>query len=1493
MRRTAHKNNATNKGRSLVELLAVLMIIGIVTLALLPWMRQAIDRNKATKAYKDITMRAATLAVYVPLTIPPAADVPLDWPRGFDTNSEGLAYHYYKVSDDTFAIQVNGMSIPVCRYLSQMSFRNSSLIGTTENLPYDDDHIDFNLHRIVNPNGDGTPHLACQNGTMPLFYFHIDTQARQALGAAGGCEAGFYGDGNVCDACPCSPTQTTSAPRSATIRACYIIDRDAVRSISYATGRLTCQTGYVRDAATGCCVQCDVNEYWDAGHCRACPCGSTTIGAGHNSINDCMIEGTTSFEPLTCDASHGFIGLLDPAYGRTCCVRPDANACDTGYYSADGICVPCPCGSTTDGPGATSINECIQPTGTAQWSPLVCEPGYGRRQNEDGVLDSDGNRYCCAPDPSVAPCAPNNYNDGGICVPCPCSEGAGNQTWSDGNGDITSCHVFNKFSNISKVNPLTKQLQCVNNSVEVDGCCGCAPNFYWDEETQTCVPCPCGSNSPAHSVSIKQCREYGRQAHISWEPRVCAEGYELNTMTQCCEEREHECPCNGMHCNEQDPQCVNGCTLGNEWSKYNFPQMTCNEEYAMPDQNQNRCCVCKPNTYWDGEKCTPCPCGATSEANSFGVGACTYEGLKEWSGDGVSVCLEGYHLNSNTDGQMCCVKDTICPTGTYQQKVESKQHYGNRDGSSTTPGTGRGDTGGTGRYMEGTGPGVCRGANCGDRTAPAPEPEEDKYICKRCPCGTTTTPGNNATSIDDCNVLDESLYSQGIAVDTNGKPQLQDGNPVCLKDYQLQPVSIDNEVQQCCVYTLCQPASSACISGAKWKIALNKWATDNQLSFNQYCSLKNAENKTPDPTKKCSDGDIHTDSGEGCEATKVDKSISNDGYYICSTEPMNWYEAVSFCHGVSQKTGQRVSSALFNHKKISSYSKSGGDVGRGCGSEACVAVAIERRAAKIAQACKGATFVWTATEDSDCNAKAVNVPATGQWFQKLTLNSNVPKTHRSHRSGNIYALCRGECGVFSGFTEYEDDCYCLPGRKLSGNGKKCDACPQDRYSYADSKQCYACTGTSAVSLTIKDALSKLGVETEDEDARNRYIIGNLMTNPSGTKIEKLGKKTCLCELKIYDENGNPKDPEYALPDERGQCKECSPGQYLMRDPNNKTKFACAPCPAGYSYSTGDGGKDSCKDCDKAGLWKADSNGRCLCKIDPSIYSRTLNRPTVNSDDDEETYFADYEEARKSYFSNNSNQKIEDCVCNENYYLDGKKCVPCPPDRPYSSPGTIHKKYCFKTSFCPMNTYGVARDESQQEQDNCNPCPKDKCSPPGSIKKRECTVDYCATTCNLYQRWNKQSKAENKCESCNGKCQKYQGTRCENCECPDDVDQLRTNGGAKVFCRIDVLDPDNKNVNYTVRLAVCDPKKWGGPSAVGSDTLPLTSFVWGNTGFKRGTTGDYADTRRWVMLPPKLNIPDSVKPIVTDKNGNRYYPCMFTNAAGQSIDFKKILPTYRD
>ena len=305
--------------------------------------------------------------------------------------------------------------------------------------------------------------------------------------------------------------------------------------------------------------------------------------------------------------------------------------CMKGYYGDGTNCTKCSHGTTTEGPGATSSNEC------------KCEPG---------MYMSDAGNVCQA-------CPPGTfmdvYNDSFDCYLCP------QGTYADSTGSV-SCTPCNEG--------LTTASSGATSSTQ---CNICAQGWYGGEHG--CHPCPNGtSTSGIGKLTVSQCD-------------VCAPGYYGNGI------RCNKCPKDTYKDTHATATACTACPSKSETIGTGATALSdckCDIGYYMASGTDKcvRCsskklhsttlstgatsqdeCLCEAGyyNYFLGNECIGCPSGMYKDVIS-NDGQCTRcEGGKYAPTTGLANCYDCPIGHCCTDGNIY-----KCKKGTYSDSTNTQ-----------------------------------------------------------------------------------------------------------------------------------------------------------------------------------------------------------------------------------------------------------------------------------------------------------------------------------------------------------------------------------------------------------------------------------------------------------------------------------------------------------------------------------------------------------------------------------------------------------------------------------------------------------------------------------------------------------------------------------------------------------------------------------------------------------------------------------------------------
>ena len=253
-------------GRSMVEMLGTLAIMGVLTIGGVAGYRYAINKSNANTILNTVSMMAIVasteLTTHGSLTLPEWKDT-----NGNLSISGAFGVTTAQNNDGTFSIIVSDMNDGVCEQIKGMDWK----------LPYE---------IAYNGSVDGTCSAGENNEIAFAFAKTLNKNDVEASGGSGDdttppeedivCDAGYYLDGTECQ---------------------------------------LCAAGTYAAAGANSCTTCPANTYSSAGaaSCTDCPSG-TTAPAGSTSAAACKVDlcsnkncsnhGTCSDGECTCDSDY-------------------------------------------------------------------------------------------------------------------------------------------------------------------------------------------------------------------------------------------------------------------------------------------------------------------------------------------------------------------------------------------------------------------------------------------------------------------------------------------------------------------------------------------------------------------------------------------------------------------------------------------------------------------------------------------------------------------------------------------------------------------------------------------------------------------------------------------------------------------------------------------------------------------------------------------------------------------------------------------------------------------------------------------------------------------------------------------------------------------------------------------------------------------------------------------------------------------------------------
>ena len=505
-----------NNGRSMIEMLAVLVIMGILTLGGIAGYRYAMNKSTANAITKEVSLRAAsimndgTFSRYQ-INAPIAA-------LGFKGQIGTFTYEQTKSSTTTFTVTVSPVSQPVCRRIAEMAHPNALSVSINEQTwqegdtflcSSDENTIDFVFAAI--PQGQMLTDFACG----PCYEQSGDDCIYKCVGNQVCSDAG----------CVCPPDTPVGAdpiyctcrgnkvPNSSNVCACpgNMTDPDGDNTCTcpspttYWNGvECVCPTGTPTGADPETCA-CPGNKINQNGQC-VCP-GNMTDPDGDNTCT--CPSPTTYWNGSQCVCPTGTPTGADP---ETC-------ACPGNKINQNGQCV-CP-GNMTDPDGD---NTCTCPSPTTYWNGSQCVCPTGTPTGAD---------------PETCACPGNKINQNGQCV-CP-----GNMTDPDGDNTCTCPSPTTYWNGAQCVCPIDtptgadpETCACPEGMIEdvlTNKCVSACedPTPYWDIQTQTCVACLADENcDTCYTCQDKTCVK--KECELTCPEGMSQGEDECGCPTSCC-----------------------------------------------------------------------------------------------------------------------------------------------------------------------------------------------------------------------------------------------------------------------------------------------------------------------------------------------------------------------------------------------------------------------------------------------------------------------------------------------------------------------------------------------------------------------------------------------------------------------------------------------------------------------------------------------------------------------------------------------------------------------------------------------------------------------------------------------------------------------------------------------------------------------------------------------------------------------------------------------
>ncbi len=300
-------------GRSMIEMLAVLAIMGVLTVGGIAAYSFAVSKHRANQIYNQVDLRAvASFGNPFVRQTQVGQTYPLP---GFDEVVENITYQHQKTSGNGYDIIASHVPERVCRRLQDMTFPVPKSVTLNE------------------------ADLSSTCGADNTFVFHYDglSVGKPSSGVTpidcncSGCQS--------CESGTCQDNDNLCGPKEVCVAgSCQCASGyEECGGSCYAT----CGEGYMRDPVTCDCVcepqECPEHASWDTTTC-SCVCEDGYDMCGGSCHPVCNSSGMTGErDPNTCACT-----CIEGTNADTC-------ACPAGYIYVNGQCQRFECSGGTTG----------------------------------------------------------------------------------------------------------------------------------------------------------------------------------------------------------------------------------------------------------------------------------------------------------------------------------------------------------------------------------------------------------------------------------------------------------------------------------------------------------------------------------------------------------------------------------------------------------------------------------------------------------------------------------------------------------------------------------------------------------------------------------------------------------------------------------------------------------------------------------------------------------------------------------------------------------------------------------------------------------------------------------------------------------------------------------------------------------------------------------------------------------------------------------------
>jgi len=379
----------SQKGRSMVEMLGVLAIVGVLSVGGLYGYGVAMKKHKANQLLHEASMQAATVSAQIMSGKDPTGLTDFGTGNNITLDTNSIA------GNTTFKLKMAGIGKDVCEQMK------NSKGGMVREVVCDEATGNATItyyKNLATNEAEGEKSPTDGSGAEVSCNETCDKNATCLPAGYCQCNLGYYGDGTTCisdnGADSLEDCQALSESYGWNGEQCVNCSNSggtAIGSGGSVETACDCDNIYAATKTDGSC--CDMEAGWNGTKCVYCLPGYYSSGGSVETACNCMSSGKNKSDGSCCGSGYGWDGAKcmycgDDGQGltgdspETACQcnmsgkKSDGTCCESEYGWNGTKCVHCQGGLPGSGGSVETACNCMS-SGTNKSDGSCCEVGYG------------------------------------------------------------------------------------------------------------------------------------------------------------------------------------------------------------------------------------------------------------------------------------------------------------------------------------------------------------------------------------------------------------------------------------------------------------------------------------------------------------------------------------------------------------------------------------------------------------------------------------------------------------------------------------------------------------------------------------------------------------------------------------------------------------------------------------------------------------------------------------------------------------------------------------------------------------------------------------------------------------------------------------------------------------------------------------------------------------------------------------------------------------